>query len=240
MIQWICANTTESEQCCTRWQQFLKQHPGPTDSIKKIDLSTAIPVITDQHGRKFSIDFISDKKNYQKKKGSLRTELISKAMGSGKYGFKILDLSAGLGIDALFLSQLGYDVTAVERNSIIYLALKTAEDQLAAHHALKVHFIHDSALNFLNSSAENYDVIYFDPMFPEKKKSALSKQEMILFRNLVGTDEDANQVIDFILQSKKAKRFVFKRPLKAPPLKHKPQVSFLGKLVRFDVYGVAK
>ncbi len=240
MIHWISAETPESEKRRDNWQQFLQENPCVTNSIGKIDLSSEIPIITDQEGRTFSIDFISDKKNYQKKKGSLKTELISKAMGSGKYGFNILDLSAGLGIDALFLSQLGYDVTAVERNSLIYLALKTAEEQLAVQGQQKVHFFHDSALNFLSRADENFDVIYFDPMFPQKKKSALPRQEMILFKDLVGTDGDADQVIDYVLQSKKAKRFVLKRPLKAPPLKQKPQFSFLGKLIRFDIYGVTK
>lgn len=240
MIKWISEETQESEQRCTNWQNFLRQNSCAVGSIKKIDLSFSIPIITDQEGRKFSIDFISDKKNYHKKKGSLKTELISKAMGSGKYGLKVLDLSAGLGIDALFLSQMGYDVTAVERNSIIYLALKTAQEQLPESEAKKIKFFYDSALEFLNCTTDSYDVIYFDPMFPEKKKSALSKQEMILFRNLVGTDNDASDVIDFVLNSKKAKRFVLKRPLKAPPLKQKPQFSFLGKLIRFDIYGVTK
>ena len=240
MIHWISAETQESEQRCISWQNFIIQNPCTEGSIKKIDHSSLIPIITDQEGRKFSIDFNADKKNYRKKKGSLKSELISKAMGSGKYGFKVLDLSAGLGIDALFLSQMGYEVTAVERNSIIYLALKTAQEQLSESDAKKVKFFHDSALDFLNSSKDNYDIIYFDPMFPEKKKSALSKQEMILFRNLVGTDGDASEVIDFVLKSKKAKRFVLKRPLKAPPLKQKPEFSFLGKLIRFDIYGLTK
>ena len=35
------------------------------------------------------------------------------------------------------------------------------------------------------------DVVYLDPMYPHKTKSALVKKEMRVFQSLVGADEDA-------------------------------------------------
>jgi len=238
LIEWIHSNTPESLQLLISWQQFLKQYPTDLSQIKKIDFTGKTPVVFDQQGRKFSINFVENKTNYAKKKGSIKTELISKALGGGKLGHSVLDLSAGLGIDAIFLSQLGYQVTAVERNPVLFLALDTAQNQLPQENKKNINFEFASAENFLKTTSKQFDVIYFDPMFPEKKKSALPRQEMVLFRELVGADDDAKDVIASALELKKAKRVVVKRPLKAPLLLEKPQGQIEGKLIRFDIYGV--
>lgn len=39
----------------------------------------------------------------------------------------ILDLTAGLGIDAVFLSQLGFQVTSIERNPLLVFLLQEAQ-----------------------------------------------------------------------------------------------------------------
>lgn len=188
----------------------------------------------------FKIDFINDKRNYSKKKLGLKSELLSRALGAGRYGLRVLDLSAGLGIDAIFLSQMGYLVTALERNSVIYQKLNQAWQQLPEEVQKKIHFIQKEAKLFLETTQEDFDVIYFDPMFPEKKKSALPKKEMVIFRQLVGDDLDAEQVLAVALQNTSAHRVVVKRPLKAPWLLKKPNHQLLGKLVRFDIYGILK
>lgn len=224
----------------TEWQHFLEEHPTDLQSIQRIDFSNLVPTIYDNHGRKFSIDFLNDSINYNKKKASIKNELISKAVGAGKKGLCILDLSAGLGIDAIFLSQLGYTVTALERNPVVYLALHTAWKNLPDEKRNSVQFVHASAESFLKHLTTNFDICYFDPMFPDKKKSALPKQQMILFKELVGTDDDAAQVVQAILKSKKIARLVVKRPLKAQPLLSKPQSNISGKLIRFDIYGGLK
>ena len=219
------------------WQKFIELNGANTETIKKIDFTTDTPVIYDFEGRKFSIDFKNDRSNYSKKKGSIKTELISKALGSGKHGLNILDLSAGLGIDAVFLSQLGYTVTALERNPIIFLSLKTAHEQLPTANKSQLKFIYSSAQDFLKNTELNFDCIYFDPMFPDKKKSALPRQEMIFFRNLVGSDLDSTEVIQQALTFTTISKIVVKRPLKAPVLFAKPRSSISGKLIRFDIYG---
>ncbi len=228
-----------SEELFLKWQQFLKQNHFDLNSFEKIDFTAPSPVIFDSAGNKFSIDFNENKLNYHKKKTSIKSELLSRAMGAGRAGDRILDLSAGLAIDAIFLSQLDYKVTALERYPLIYLALNEAREKLAGLPDLK--FIFSSALDYFASSKENYDVIYFDPMFPEKIKSALPRQEMVLFRNLVGDDRDATEVLAKALEYKNIQRIVVKRPMKAPTLGIKPHSQVEGKLVRFDLYnGVRK
>lgn len=188
--------------------------------------------IYDFENRKFEINFKEDQLNYLKKKGSLKSEPLARALGSGEKGFKLLDLSAGLGIDSVFLSQLGFEVTALERNALIFLALQRAQKKSE----FPVQFNFSEALTYLKKiNSESFDVAYFDPMFPAKKKSALPKQEMVVFKNLVGSDDDATHVVEYIQAQKLFKRFVVKRPLSAPAFL-KPAGCITGKLIRFDIY----
>lgn len=235
------ATTTQSKLKAREWSEFLTRNKFDFSLVEKIDFASPTPTITDKKGNKFCIDFINDKKNYHKKKLSIKNELLSKALGGGKHGLNVLDLSAGLGIDAVFLAQLGYQVTAIERNPLIYLCLQTATEQMLE---LNVKFVHDEAIRFLqhntSSGQQKFDVIYFDPMFPEKVKSALPRQEMVFFKKMVGADDDAATVVEAALKAPNIKRVVVKRPLKAPPVIQKPSGSLKGKLVRFDVYGAEK
>lgn len=219
------------------WLKFIETNSVDMLTIKKIDFSDYIPSVYDLDGRKLSIDFNTDRRNYHKKKGSIKSELISKALGCGKQGLRILDLSAGLGIDAIFLAQLGYSVTAIERNPLVFLSLQTAFEKLPEIQKINLQFLFYSAQEFLKTTSLGFDCIYFDPMFPDKKKSALPRQEMILFRNLVGADADSEAVIEQALSFHQVSRIVVKRPLKAPVLFAKPRSSIQGKLIRFDIYG---
>lgn len=225
-------NDTDAERKSRQWLVFLEKNNFKTEAIEKIEMSGTSPVIFDKSGNKISIDFINNKLNYHKKKSSIKIELISRAMGGGKYGLNILDLSAGLGIDSVFLAQLGYKVTALERNPLIYLALN---DALIQKPELSLKFVYGDALDYLKILQINVDLIYFDPMFPEKSKSALPRQEMVLFKKLVGHDEDATEVLGAALDCPTVKRVAVKRPIKAPSLL-KPMSSIKGKLIRFDLY----
>ncbi len=230
---------TSGENSSIEWSNFLKKENFDLSQVSKIVFLHSSPIIYDLAGNKFSIDFNENKLNYHKKKGSIKTELIGRAMGAGRAGLRVLDLSAGLGIDAIFLSQLGYQVTALERNPLIYLALQTAWNHLLTAKE-KINFVYSSALDYFKTTDQTFDVIYFDPMFPDKIKTALPRQEMVFFRNLVGDDVDAQTVLESALKFKNVERIVVKRPAKAPILGGKPHSEVSGKLVRFDIYGAKK
>ncbi|MDN6229046.1 MAG: class I SAM-dependent methyltransferase, partial [Enterobacterales bacterium] len=80
------------------------------------------------------------------------------------------------------------------------------------------------------------EVVYLDPMYPHKQKSALVKKEMRVFQSLVGADLDA----DALLAPARAlatKRIVVKRPDYAPPLADVPAHAVTTtKNHRFDIY----
>lgn len=228
----------DSEKKSSAWVAFLEKNHFDFQQIQRVDFTEDHPKIYDLHGNKFCINFVEDRQNYHKKKLSMKKELLGKAMGGGRYGLKILDLSAGLAIDAVFLAQLGFEVTAIERNPLIYLALQEAASQMIE--PLKIKFIFGGAQDFLKQNKDSFDVIYFDPMFPEKTKSALPRQEMVFFRSLVGADLDADEVLQLAIRQKEVQRVAVKRPLKAPTLYKKPESQIEGKLVRFDIYGVER
>lgn len=90
----------------------------------------------------------------------------------------------------------------------------------------------------LESTAHNSgpDVVYLDPMFPPRSKSAQVKKEMRVFHQLIGTDPDAAELLPAALQCAR-QRVVVKRPRLAASLGDAPPSYALeGKSNRFDVY----
>ncbi len=219
---------------CDQWTAFLKPFENTVSHIS-IEYSSSCPLFLDDVSRKFQIDFEGNSISYSKFKGGMNSEPISRALGSGKLGQRVLDLSAGLGVDSVFLAQLGYQVTGVERNPFVYVALKNALENLTANYRTNLKFVFDHAQNFLQNMTEEFDVCYFDPMFPPKTKSALPRQEMVFFKNLVGSDGDAAVVLEMALNSKNFKRCVVKRPRWGKPLL-KPAGEIKGKIIRYDIY----
>jgi len=86
------------------------------------------------------------------------------------------------------------------------------------------------------SESDRPDVVYLDPMYPHRRKSALAKKEMQLLRQLVGDDEDASELLLAALASAK-QRVVVKRPRLAPVLVGSaPGFQITAPNTRFDIY----
>ena len=81
------------------------------------------------------------------------------------------------------------------------------------------------------------DVIYYDPMFPQRTKSALVKKDMRVFHELIGVDTDVLEYANFLCTIAKH-HVVVKRPANEDPLElNKRRSSFIdGKACRFDCY----
>ena len=172
-------------------------------------------------------------------KVSKSNELIAKAIGcKPHYRPNVIDATAGMGRDALIMSMLGCQVVMQERNQAIYPLLKNALERYKKSNINSQSQLELRQKNSLQSfgDLENVDVIYLDPMFPERKKSALVKKEMRLFKKLAGNDVDSNDLMLSALTSG-VKRIVVKRPKGAPCLADKkPSHEIKGKKFRFDVY----
>ena len=96
--------------------------------------------------------------------------------------------------------------------------------------------LHASSLTALADLSPRPEVVYLDPMFPHKQKSALVKKEMRVFQSLVGSDDDADGLLE-PARRLATKRVVVKRPDYAPPLADVPaHAATLTKSHRFDIY----
>jgi 16S rRNA (guanine1516-N2)-methyltransferase len=189
------------------------------------------------------VDFVEGKNNHRRQFGGGKNQSIAKAVGIQAARKPIvLDATAGLGADAFVLASLGCQVTMHERNPWVYELLldalvrlqnSTDTDLLAIAQRLKL-----SSRCSLSTLMESADVVYLDPMFPERKKSALVKKEMQIFHELVGADTDSDELLPLAIDTAKY-RVVVKRPKLAPPLAdQEPSYSLKGKSGRFDIYAL--
>jgi 16S rRNA (guanine1516-N2)-methyltransferase len=185
------------------------------------------------------IDFLSPAAEYRRLHSG-RKQLIAKAVGiKSNKTLTVLDTTAGFGQDAVILAQLGCEVTMLERSPIIYALLQDALIRAKNNPEfakLKLSLINCDAISYLKTIVTAPDVIYLDPMYPHRTKSALNKNTMRILRKIVGDDLDAAE----LLQAAKkiaGKRVVVKRPRLAPAISNlKPDVVYIGKSSRFDVY----
>ena len=188
------------------------------------------------------VDFASGGATYRRKFGGGKSEAIAKAVGlTKKAGLTVIDATAGLGRDALVLASLGATVTLVERNpavaALLWDGLRRArlDPQLQDWLPQRLNLVFSQALTALQTLPAP-DVVYLDPMFPAREKSAAVKKEMRAFHDVVGSDTDADALLAPALKLAQ-KRVVVKRPGYAEFLAlQTPTMSVTGKNNRFDVY----
>ena len=157
----------------------------------------------------------------------------------------VLDLTAGLGRDSFILASLGCTVRMVERSPVVAALLadgieRAREEPALAGIMARISLRMGESLEILRTwQEERPEVVYIDPMYPHRSKSALVKKEMRLIRLLVGDDEDSDALLRAAL-GVASRRVVVKRPCLAPALLG-PNANFTisGKNNRFDVYLLA-
>lgn len=197
------------------------------------------------------VDFLSGALAHRRQYGGGKGQLIAKAVGvKSKETLTVLDVTAGLGRDAFVLALLGCNVWMCERSPVIHALLADGLHRAKKapwFQALSLTLIAEDSIALLEKLSQvsqcksdtdipQPDVIYCDPMFPDKTKSALVKKEMRVLRAVVGDDLDANVILEKALLVAK-KRVVVKRAKLAPTLTDRiPDLVFKGKSSRFDVY----
>ena len=170
-------------------------------------------------------------------------ELLAKAVGRSKQP-TVWDVTGGLGRDSFVLAGLGLNVHIFERHPTVYCLLAdglarallhpdTAEtaSRLTLHHADAAEYMPQ-----LTAEIGRPQVVYLDPMYPERRKSAAVKKEMVFFHELVGTAQNDAALLDAALATATA-RVVVKRPRLGNFLcGRQPDYQYTGKSTRFDVY----
>jgi len=190
------------------------------------------------------VDFIEGAMGHRRKHGGGRGQLVARAVGIKKDRTPtVIDATAGLGRDAFILAQLGCQVRMLERSPLVAALLQDGmlrgeTDAEVAEIITRMTLTVTDAREFLLGldDALKPDVVYVDPMHPERNKAAAVKKEMRLFRELVGGDADDAELLSAALKAAR-RRVVVKRPRKAEAIPGpKPDLVYEGKSTRFDVY----
>lgn len=153
----------------------------------------------------------------------------------------VVDATAGLGEDSLLLAAAGFQVRLFERNAVISLMLQDALRRATLDPAL-AEVVARMELSLGDSIAElpgmepTPDVVYLDPMFPERTKSAAVKKKFQLLHHLERPCDDEEELLAAAFAAR-PRKVVVKRPPKGPWLAgKKPSHTIEGKAVRYDCY----
>lgn len=250
----ICTITSDSTETQHRAKILAKQIHLPYCELSQCQTDWLL-IFTQGHlelrqknntiGGAIYIDFTQGKTAYRQKHGGGKNQLIAKAVGiKSNYKPTILDVTAGLAQDAYVLASLGCTVQMIERSPIIAALLADGllrlEQNIDCKITGKLSLIKTDSILFLQQLIANKtnapDVIYLDPMYPSRTKSALVKKELRALREIVGEDTDSAALLNLALKIAK-KRVVVKRPKLAPTLNEvKPSVVYQSVNTRFDVY----
>ncbi|QLF92153.1 class I SAM-dependent methyltransferase [Pseudomonas sp. ABC1] len=189
------------------------------------------------------VDFVEGAVAHRRQFGGGSGQMIAKAVGIAP-GIRprVLDATAGLGRDAFVLATLGCEVRMIERQPLVAALLedglaRAAQSADVQDIMQRMALLPGNAIELMRDwSDEPPQVVYLDPMFPHRDKSALVKKEMRLFRPFVGDDLDAPALLAEALRLA-SHRVVVKRPRKAPALEGaEPSYRLEGKSSRYDIY----
>jgi N6-adenine-specific methylase len=153
----------------------------------------------------------------------------------------VIDATAGLGRDGFLLAAAGCRVRMIEANPVVAALLADGLERARCVFDLtaateRIELIVGDAREYLPILTEKPDVVFLDPMFPERTKSALVRQELRLLQLLSPKNYDSTELLCKALHVA-ARKVVVKRPLKASALAAlPPSYTRRGKAVRFDIY----
>lgn len=169
-----------------------------------------------------------------------RELLVRAARVKGVAAPTVFDATAGLGEDSMLLAAAGFTVTLCEHDATIAALLgdalrRAADDARLAGAASRMRVLEADSLEVLPGLSEAPDVVYLDPMFPARTKSAAVKKKFQLLHLLESPCGDAEDLLRAAVGAR-PRKVVIKRPIKGPLLAGiKPSYSLAGKAVRYDV-----
>ena len=169
-------------------------------------------------------------------------QIVKAAKIRGHEGtLRIIDATAGLGEDSFLLAAAGNTVKLFESDRVIYSllrdALERAEvDPVLQDIAQRMEVLNSDSIGYMSGITESPDVVFLDPMFPERQKSSLVKKKLQLIQQFERPCSNEGELFDAAM-SCGPKKVIIKRPVKGPFLDgRKPSYSITGKVIRYDCY----
>lgn len=188
------------------------------------------------------VDFVKGSVAHRLRFGGGRGQDLPKAMGlrAGKTPM-IVDTTAGLGRDSFLLASLGAKVILIERSEKMHALLDDGMKRAAREGGEFREII--GRMTLLKGDAKDLlpelsgEAILIDPMHPPRKNSALVRQELRQVREIVGTDDDAADLVRIAFKHA-TNRVVLKWPAKADPIEGIRACThqICGKTTRYDVF----
>lgn len=241
--------------------EALTEHTGAgkaqyTENAPAHDQGAGLMLLLDDSGLSLTDGKISLQADFTSmlprlKKSNLEREFLVKAsrikgMNAADGQLRAVDATAGFGEDSLLLAAAGYNVELYEYDPVIAALLRDAlrraakSSDDALRDAVSRMDLREgdsvSAMRAMAGSNEPPDIVLLDPMFPERRKSALVKKKFQLLQQLESPCEGADE--SELLEAAEAagpRRIIIKRPLKGPYLAgRRPGYSITGKAVRYD------
>lgn len=218
-----CDSLTDDDDA--RWR--LRLHDGALALCERGD-----------RGHPLYVDFRAGALGFRLER--VRHEALVRACGLTRAGepLEIVDATAGLGRDAALLAMAGASVTLIESQPLLHSLLADGLARADASLSVLVTLLHADSLDWLRQHPGGADVVYMDPMFPERRKRAAVKKAQRWLQSLAPVWSAAREAAMLAAaQAAARKRVVVKRPVKALFLAgEKPHHQISGKTVRFDVY----
>ena len=175
------------------------------------------------------------------RKGRLSSELLVRAAKvRGCAEPWAIDATAGLGEDSFLLAAAGFRASMYESDPTIAALVRDAlarasEDPALADIVCRMKLFEEDSIEAMAHLGDTPDVIYLDPMFPERRKSAAVKKKFQLIHHLEAPCQNEEALLTAAI-SAAPRKVVVKRPAKGPHLAGvKPSHSLAGKAVRYDV-----
>ena len=233
-------------------KQFAETHKLPLFTDRNPDCALQLCFMPDrielydtQLNTSIHVDFVEGALAHRRQYGGGRGQAIARAVGL-KHGNtpSVLDITAGLGRDAYILAALGCKLTLVEQSPVLYTLIKDGIRRGLEHPDSKavlnnfMNLVYGDSITYMEQLSPDTrpDVIYMDPMYPERKKTALVKKDMQILQRLIGKGDNTEQLLATAM-GKCRQRVVVKRPVHADSIPGpKPSTSICSKKTRYDCY----
>ena len=170
---------------------------------------------------------------------------LVRALGGPPAQLRVVDATAGWGVDAGVLAAAGAHVSMLERSPAMALLLgaAVARWRATAHPAAARLTLHEGDATALLASLPSHDVVYLDPLFPGRESRATSAASLRWLRVVAawshgdGGDVDDDRRLLEAARACATRRVVVKRARGDPFLAGvAPSGSLVGRTTRYDLY----
>jgi 16S rRNA G966 N2-methylase RsmD len=180
--------------------------------------------LDDKNSKPFSLDFETLDK--EKKSNNLLHKCFSKFDTSSK----VFDLTAGFCKDANSIANMGFQVTAYEKESWLFEFNKTCLSSLKKSNLNLINLNSKRALKKVTKK----DILFLDPMF-EINSRASAKKEIQFLRKCITTSSE-KEILDAAQKSSAGVIIIKRHKLSNSQNPTKPSYVIKGKVISFEVF----